>query len=435
MTGAPDVNWDDVQAEVVATLREYIRIDTSNPPGREETAARFLGDILEREGIAPEYFEAGEGRTSLRAVLKGDGRKAPVMLLNHTDVVPAETAYWQVPPFEGVLKDGCVWGRGAIDMKGMGVLELLTLLLFKRLGLTSSRDLIFLAVADEETGGSMGIEFLDRRHPALLRDAEYCLNEGGLATFQFLGARRPVFVCSPAEKGPLWLRLRAHGAPGHGSIPHNQNAAVRLVRALDAIEGWDRAVTVQPLTQAMLDGLRAGQAWPDPPPSVEQLRAEHAAFRAMVTNTISLTTLSAGVKHNVIPASAEATLDCRLLPGASQDAFLREIREVIDDPDVELEVVFQSESGLSDWRTELVSIIQEVVTEEVEDALVLPVTSMGFTDSRVLRRRGVQAYGFIPAMMDASLAKGIHGHDERIPVSGLGSGVRILFEVVRRLTA
>ena len=435
MSRAAGIDWAEVQAEIVETLQAYLRIDTTNPPGGEEVAARFLGEILEREGLAPEYFDAGEGRVSLRAVLRGNGARAPLMLLNHTDVVPAEAEHWQVAPFEGAIRDGCLWGRGAIDMKGMGILELLVVLLAKRMQLPLQRDLVFLAVADEETGGSKGIEFLDRERPDLLRDPEYCLNEGGIATLEFLGVKRPVFACSPAEKGPLWLRLRARGAPGHGSVPHSQNAAARLVRALGAIERWEHATSVLPLTQAVLNELARAGAWPGGTPSVAGLRSAHANFAALVSNTISLTTLTAGMKHNVIPASAEATLDCRLLPGASHEAFVEALRDVIDDPDVAVEVVFRSESEASNWETELVSIVQEVVQEEIEEALILPVTSVGFTDSRVLRRHGVQTYGFVPLLMPPELAKGIHGHDERVPLDSLGQGCRILFEVVLRLAS
>lgn len=435
MSRPPAIDWDDVLAEITALLREYIRIDTSNPPGNEEPAARFLGNLLEREGFETEYIEAAPGRTSLRAVLRGSGAKRPLMLLNHTDVVPVQREFWDVDPFAGVEQDGCIWGRGALDMKGMGILELLVLLLFKRHGIQPARDIVYLAVADEETGSSMGMEWLDRRRPELLSEPEFAINEGGMGMLNFLGANRPTFAASPAEKGPLWLRLRATGRPGHGSVPHDDNAVDRLARALVAVQGWQRVTTVQPLTQQVIDRLRAADAWGGRQPSVEQLAAGHPAFRAMLCNTISATSLGGGVKHNVIPALSEATLDCRLLPGESHDAFIEELRQVIDDGAVEIETVMRSESGASDFNTELVGIIQQVVGEQVEGALVLPVTSVGFTDSRVLRRRGVHAYGFIPTLMDASLAAGVHGHNERVPLEALKTGIQILFEVVRRFAA
>ena len=433
MADAPTVPWDDVLAETTATLREYLRIDTSNPPGGEEAAARFLGAILEREGVATEYFEAAEGRTSLRALLPGDGSRAPLILLNHTDVVPVQEEFWDVPPFAAQERDGCLWGRGALDMKGMGVLELMVVLLFQRLRLPRRRDIVFLAVADEEAGGAMGIEFLAARHPDTFRHAEYCLNEGGMGALNFLGCTRPVFACSPAEKAPLWVTLRAQGQPGHGSIPHQQNALDRLVAALSKVLRWERVAAMPPLTQALLDDLRAANAWGDRAPSAGELCTRYPSLRAMTRSTSSLTSLKAGVRHNVIPAVAEATLDCRLLPGESPEAFLDELRDVIASPDVEIEVVFQSASPSTDYPSELVEVAQAVVQEQVEGALLLPIMSTGFTDSRVLRRHGVKAYGFVPTLMDAALASGIHGHNERVPIEGLRTGAQILFEVVRRI--
>jgi acetylornithine deacetylase/succinyl-diaminopimelate desuccinylase-like protein len=435
MTEAPQIHWDDVLAEITSTLREYIRLDTSNPPGNEEIAAQFLGQILEREGFAVEYVEAAPGRVSLRTVLKGSGEDAPLMLLNHTDVVPAQPEFWDVDPFAGVEKDGCIWGRGALDMKGMGVLELVVMLLMRRHGITPKRDIIFLAVADEETGSSMGMEWLATHRPEWISEPEFSINEGGVGLLNFLGSSRPVFPVSPGEKGPLWVRLRAKGRPGHGSIPHSDNAVDRIVRALGAITAWERAVTIQPFTQQVIDGLQAARAWGDQSPTTEELRERYPSFSAMQTNTISSTSLGGGFKHNVIPAFAEATLDCRLLPGQSHDDFLAEMRAVIDDANVEIDVVLRSESGFSDFETSLVSVIKDVVTDQVEGALVLPVTGVGFTDSRVLRRHGVQAYGFVPTLMDASLSSGVHGHNERVPVESLRTGIQILFETVRRFTA
>ena len=429
---APAIDWQEVLAEVVATLREYLRIDTSNPPGGEETAARFLGEILEREGFAVEYIEAAPGRVSLRSVLPGSGEAAPLMLLNHTDVVPAQREFWSVDPFAGVEQDGCIWGRGALDMKGMGVLELSVMLLFKRLGIVPRRDLIFLAVADEETGSSQGIEWLDTHRPEWLREPEYAINEGGMAGLNFLGAQRPIFACAPSEKGPLWVTLHAGGTPGHGSVPHDNNAVDRLVRALGAIQGWDRASSIDPMVQRSIETLRDSHAWGARRPSTDELKTRFPAFDAMTRDTISSTGLGGGFKHNVIPADASATLDCRLLPGQSHDAFLKELREVIDDGQITLSTQLRSESGTSDFDTELVDVIREVVGEQVEGAIVAPLPTLGFTDSRVLRRRGVKAYGFVPTLMDASLAAGIHGHNERVPVEGLRTGAQILFEVVRR---
>ena len=436
MTTTPElgINWGDVTAEITSVLRDYLRINTSNPPGNEQAAAEFLAPILESEGYECEYVEAGPGRVSMRTRLVGTGDERPLMLLNHTDVVPVQEEFWDVDPFAAVERDGMLWGRGALDMKGMGTLELLVMLLFKRLNLTPNRDIVFLAVADEEAGSAYGMEWLDQNEQGWVTEPEFALNEGGMGALNLLGANRPVFACSPSEKSPLWLKLRAEGQPGHGSTPHGDNAVERLIRALYAVQNWDRAVTVQPHTAEALQRMRDANAWAGSAPSLNKLCQTYPAFAAVTRDTISNTGATSGIKHNVIPADAEATLDCRLLPGESYDDFIKSMRDVIDDEKVEVEVVFGSMGPSSSFETEMVSVIEDVVREQVEGALVIPSTCVGFTDSRVLRRHGVHSYGFVPTLMDASLASGVHGHNERTPIEGLNTGIQILFEVVRRFT-
>ncbi len=436
MTTTPQlgVNWDDVTAEITSVLRDYLRINTSNPPGNEQAAAEFLATLLEAEGYECEYVEAGPGRVSMRTRLNGTGEERPLMLLNHTDVVPVQEEFWDVDPFAAVEQDGMLWGRGALDMKGMGTLELLVMLLFKRLNLKPNRDIVFLAVADEEAGSAYGMEWLDQNEQGWITEPEFALNEGGMGALNLLGSNRPVFSCSPSEKSPLWLKLRAEGQPGHGSTPHSDNAVERLIRALFAIQNWDRAVTVQPHTAEAIQRMRDANAWAGSAPSLNKLCQTYPAFAAVTRDTISNTGATSGIKHNVIPADAEATLDCRLLPGESYDDFIKSMRDVIDDEKVNVEVVFGSMGPSSSFETEMVSVIEDVVREQVEGALVIPSTCVGFTDSRVLRRHGVHSYGFVPTLMDASLAAGVHGHNERTPIEGLNTGIQILFEVVRRFT-
>ena len=436
MTTTPQlgVNWDDVTAEITSVLRDYLRINTSNPPGNEQAAAEFLATLLEAEGYECEFVEAGPGRVSMRSRLNGTGDERPLMLLNHTDVVPVQEEFWDVDPFAAVEQDGMLWGRGALDMKGMGTLELLVMLLFKRLNLTPNRDIVFLAVADEEAGSAYGMEWLDQNEQGWITEPEFALNEGGMGALNLLGSNRPVFSCSPSEKSPLWLKLRAEGQPGHGSTPHSDNAVERLIRALFAIQNWDRAVTVQPHTAEAIQRMRDANAWAGSAPSLNKLCQTYPAFAAVTRDTISNTGATSGIKHNVIPADAEATLDCRLLPGESYDDFIKSMRDVIDDEKVNVEVVFGSMGPSSSFETEMVSVIEDVVREQVEGALVIPSTCVGFTDSRVLRRHGVHSYGFVPTLMDASLAAGVHGHNERTPIEGLNTGIQILFEVVRRFT-
>ena len=430
----PRIDWDGAFEEALGILQEYLRIDTSNPPGRERLACDFLGEILEREGIEYELFDAGDERVSLRAVLSGDGSKEPLMLLNHTDVVPVEREYWDEEPFAGLIRNGEIWGRGTLDMKGLGVAELLTVLLLKRSGLPLARDIVFLAVADEEAGGTLGIEWLERLHPEALV-AEYVINEGGGGTTELFGVKRPVFTVTTGEKGPLWLRLVAEGRAGHGSVPHDDNALDRLVRALGRLQEWEREPQLSSALEEYFERLERAGIYRGGT-TIEDLQATAASdvrVRALLTNTISATTASAGIKHNVIPGRAEATIDCRLLPGVDADAFEAELARVIDDPKVRIERVFAGSSDTSTHDTELFATIESVVRELVEDAVVTPGVTAGFTDSRVFRNQGVVAYGFSGGLTPPNLARTVHGHNERMTLDSFRLSCQMIYEVTRRM--
>jgi acetylornithine deacetylase/succinyl-diaminopimelate desuccinylase-like protein len=367
-------------------------------------------------------------------MMRGDGSKAPLILLNHTDVVPVERQYWNFEPFSGAVVDGVIYGRGAIDMKSMGIIELLAMFLIKRHGLPLHRDIVYMAVADEETGGSRGIEWIERHHPELL-DAEYVINEGGWGNAEIFGTRRPAFNASVSEKGPHWLKLIAEGRPGHGSVPHPDNALDRLVRALNRIQEWSRPISVIPELREYFERLYRAQVLKGDGSAteIERLGEENILARAILSNTVSTTTFHAGMKHNVIPGIAEATLDCRLLPGTDAEAFTRQVVDVINDPKVRVETVFSSGTPASPSNTELFGVIEDAVHDHMEEALVLPSVSAGFTDSRVFRQHGITSYGFVPIILEPEEAMTIHGHNERVSVESLRLGCQILFETVRRL--
>lgn len=435
------IDWDAVTREATDLLSRYLAIDTTNPPGNEERAVRFLEEILRREGIDDITLydasdEQSRGRLSMRAVLRGDGSARPLVLLNHTDVVPVERDGWDEEPFAGIVKDGVIWGRGALDMKGMGIMELMATLLVHRHNIPHRRDIVFFAVADEEAGSEYGVEFLAREHPESL-EAEYVINEGGWGTTEVMGVRRAAFNCAVSEKGPCWLRLSTAGRPGHGSVPHDGNALDRLVRALHRIQEWQRPREVVPeLSEFFAQAHRHGYMPEEPTEAaIVRMGDSNPLIRAITSNTISLTGARAGVKHNVIPATAEATLDCRLLPGADADAFIEELRAVIDDPDVQIDKVLVSSTPTSPLATDLMRVIEDVSREYVEEAVVLPSVSAGFTDSRVFRRLGITSYGFIPVIVEPIEAATIHGHNERLSIENLRLGCQVLFEIVRRIAA
>jgi acetylornithine deacetylase/succinyl-diaminopimelate desuccinylase-like protein len=437
---AQNIDWDAVTNEATDILSRYLAIDTSNPPGNEEPAVRFLESLLRAEGIDDiTFYDASDaqskGRLNMKASLAGSGGGNPLVLLNHTDVVPVERDGWREEPFAGLVKDGVIWGRGALDMKGMGVMELIALFLMKRQNIPHSRDIVFFAVADEEAGSDYGVEWLATHHPESL-EADYVINEGGWGTTEIMGVRRPAFNCAISEKGPCWLRLIAEGRPGHGSVPHDDNALDRLVRALGRILAWQRTNQLVPeleeyFSLAHKNGYMSDEASAE---NIFRIGERNPLVRAITTNTVSVTTARAGIKHNVIPARAEATLDCRLLPGADPEAFIEEVRRVIDDDRIRIERDLVSSTPTSPTNTELMSVIEDVVHEHVEDAVVLPGISAGFTDSRVYRRLGVTSYGFIPILLEPPEAATIHGHNERLSVENLRLGCQVLFEIVRRIS-
>jgi acetylornithine deacetylase/succinyl-diaminopimelate desuccinylase-like protein len=339
-----------------------------------------------------------------------------------------------VPPFEGLMRDGYVWGRGALDMKGMAVLELMTVLTLKRLGAKLRRPVRLLAVADEEAGSAYGAEWLDREHPELL-DGAFVLNEGGYGATTYLGVERPLFGISMAEKSPLWLTLRATGRPGHGSAPHDDNVLDRMVRAMQRVQAWQRPYVMTPPVK---DALRAAHAegYVDLNPdktSAEAIAHRYRSLRTILANTISATGLHAGMKHNVIPATANATLDCRLVPGYEHERFIAEVRRVIDDDKVHIESTFASDSPTTSTDTELHAAISSICSDVMPEAALLPRVTAGFTDSRTFRRRGVPAYGFVPMLLAPDEQAGMHGNNERISIANIRLGCEVLFRVVERV--
>jgi acetylornithine deacetylase/succinyl-diaminopimelate desuccinylase-like protein len=430
------VDWQAAHSEALDILVQYLQVPSVNPPGDEEPAARFLGGLIEREGIPVEYIQTAPNRACVIARLRGDGSQGALMLCNHLDVVPVEERHWSVPPFAGVVRDGFVYGRGAVDMKGIAVLQLMAFLLLAREQAPLKRDLIFCAVPDEEAGGKYGMRWLCEHRPDVV-DVAFALNEGALGATRLFDRRVRLFPVATAEKTAAWMRLRVTGRPGHGSRPHRDNAALHLVRALNRLADWQRPIVVTPPAREYLRQLIAAGVLP-PETTDEMLPAlleEHPAVLAMFTNTLNITMLRAGTKVNVIPAEAEAAIDCRLLPGVDPEAWRQEVLRVIDDPRIEVTLVDEESAQPapeSPWETELCATIRAVITEAMEDAIVLPTMTVGGTDNRFLRQRGVPAYGFAPMLLTPEEAAGFHGNDERLSIANLEMGCELFYEVVRR---
>ena len=426
---------------IVALLRDYLRIDTSNPPGNEMRAARFFHGLFEAEGIPVEIFEIQPGRANLVARLKGSGKNRPLILLNHMDVVNAERPFWSVDPFGGDLKDGYVYGRGALDMKTTGLLEAVTLINLKRSGERLSRDLIFIATADEEVDAA-GAEWLVRRRPDLVANAEFMINEGGV--IHQVDGRARTYSVGVTEKCPMWIKITARGRPGHGSIPFSRdNAVLALLRALDRLAQYATPIRLTPAAEAYFKaraasekGERAEQfrdiARSLRDPAFVKSLEDEPYLNAILRNTISITMLQGAPQTNIIPTVAEARVDIRLLPGEDPAAFLQTIKKVVEEPGVAVETTGTFvPATASPVDSDLVRAIDRARARHHPEAALAPMILTGWTESALVRGLGVHAYGFEPYLLDDAEQDRAHGNDERISVDNVLLGARIMEEVVR----
>lgn len=437
---AAELDWDAISGEATAMLRDYVRVDTSNPPGDEIEAARFLAARFSAEGIEYQIFESEPGRASIIARLPGSGGERPIVLLNHLDTVGADQAAWSHPTHAGEVEAGYLYGRGAIDCKGMAVVEAMAMFAIARSGQPIDRDIVFLGTADEETGGALGAGWFVENHGELLRGAEFVLNEGGHGRVLDDGAL--VYEVGVVEKTPFWLRLTTRGEPGHGSTPRGVSAVARLVRALEKVRTMRHEIRVVPEVAAYYKALAPRQS--------ERLRSrylnlaeslEDESFRAeflarpedaaLVQSTVSITVLKGSDKTNVVPARASAELDCRLLPDESPEKFLDELRSAVDDDEVEIAAILDLPPSSSAIGTDLYRAIEAMAASE--NAAVVPNVLRGFTDSHFFREKGIVAYGFVPVVLTDEDTHREHGADERMPVRELGAGTKRLVQVLRGL--
>jgi acetylornithine deacetylase/succinyl-diaminopimelate desuccinylase-like protein len=428
-------------------LVDLIKVDTTNPPGRETVAAHLLADRLSAAGIGSEIFESTPGRGSLVARLKGDGSKRPLILMAHLDVVGNEPARWSVPPFAAVEKDGYLYGRGAIDDKGMAAAAVAVMIEAKRSGLALKRDLILVNEADEESGGRAGIRWLLANRREKLGDAEYALNEGG--STELKDGRVVRVSIQAAEKRYHDVRLTAHGTPGHASIPLRDNAVFRLSAALARLEKWEPEIRLNAVTRTFFTGVAPmrtrrfqdavkdllGDSLEKRKAAARVIAEEHPANQAMLMDTVVPTMLSGGIRANVIPSEAWVNLNCRLLPDRDTDAFLADLKAAIDDPTITITAIERpagAPQGSMPLDYEMYATLSGVSKRLWPAATVLPYMSTGATDSEYLRDLGIKAYG-IGLPMDASDEMRMHGDDERISIEGLAQGTRFLYEVVKEL--
>jgi len=427
-----------------------IRIDTVNPPGNELAVARYLEAVFQAESIETQLFEPVPARGALVARIRGDGSRRPVMIMAHMDVVGVERANWSVDPFGAEIRDGYLYGRGAIDDKGMLAANLETMLLLKRhvvdAGGTLSRDIIFVANSDEEAGGVFGMRWLVDNHCELI-DAELVLNEGGRTR---IVRGTPLYVAvQNTEKVPHLVTVRAHGPGGHAAVPLPGNAVYRLGRALAAIGSYQEPVHLTATTSEFF--ARLAKVWPDAGErtAMEDVTSRHQerilqgaralgaipVFDAVLRTGISATVVSGGIRSNVIPTEATALLNIRTLPGQSIDAVVARLRDVIDDASVEVTITARGEDApVSDFTSPMFAAIAETVKELAPGMVTVPYMSTGASDSARLRQLGMQAFGILPFPMDQDDEDRMHGNDERIPLASLDFGTRLIFGSVYRVT-
>lgn len=420
---AAEAYWPQAASEAIGYLRDYIRINTANPPGDVTRAAAFLGGILEKEGIRTERIAApAPGKVNLLARLKGSGSKRPLLLLNHTDTVPADRSRWQMDPWGAEIRLNRLWGRGAVDMKSTGILHLMAMALLKRRGVPLARDVVFAATADEEVGGEMGVGLLLKDHPSEV-EAEYVLEEGGFSANRLFTESGDVHGVSVAMKQVLWLRLTLAGTGGHGSqpAPNNANAIAGMAAVLRRIVEATPPKRTDPVLDQMLTKLGT--------------LANNRFANAIGRSTIALTSFRAGVgdppKENVVPSLATATIDCRLLPSQPVEEFVRWVAQTAAESKLKVEIVeHQPSSAPSSTGTELFRLIEATVKRHSPRAVVTPYLTPFGTDGDRFRRSDRQVYGFFPVVLSAEEVMSMHSDAERMPVAPYEKGLRIFYEVV-----
>lgn len=426
-------------SETARLARELIRFDTSNRGGGdanpETEIAEFVAEYLRSLGLDPEIVESEPGRASVVARVPGSEPELPALVLHgHLDVVPADPANWSVDPFAGVVKDGMLWGRGAVDMKDMCAMMLTSVAELLRAGQRPRRAIVLAFFADEENGGVYGSHHLVTHRPELFAGAETAISEVGGYSVELNGER--AYLIQTGEKALDWIRLRAHGTAAHGSRVWHDNAVTRLAEAVAALGRHEWPIALCDTTRELIAEI--ARLYGENP---EEVDAEQIVLRtgaaggfiqASLRSTSNPTVLSAGYKHNVIPDTAEALVDVRSLP-ADQPGILAEVQRIVGD-DIEIETV-HSDIGLEvPFRGEAVEAMIASLRHHDPEAKVLPYLLSGGTDNKALSRLGIVGYGFVPLRLPADLdfPGMFHGADERVPLEALDFGHRVLVDLLRR---
>ena len=411
-----------MEDEAVQLLQKYLQVDTISPPGNESRAVEFLARIFEKEGIEYDSAESAPGRGNIWARLEG-GDKPALILLHHSDVVPANEEYWDFDPLSGDIVDGYIQGRGALDMKGLGVAHLANFLKLHRSDKKLNRDIIFIAAADEESGGAFGMGWLVQNRPEVFEGAALLLNEGGSG---FRSKDGVVFSIEVTQKIPVWLRLNSVDQPGHGSSPRTTSSVSRIVEALNIIWNNPFDPRIIPEVDRVFADRSEGLEEPfkskykdiknmiEDPVFMKELQEYSPSSHALTRNTCSLTRLNGSTKINVVPPTAWAEIDCRILPDNKPEEFIAKIEDLIKDTGVVVEPLMLGFPGSSPIDSELYLAIENFINKNYSGSKLSPSVSTGFTDSRFSRGIGIASYGFNTYIYEGNESSGIHGNNERI---------------------
>ncbi len=437
-------NLEEYYAEGLTLLSEYIAIKTVNPPGNELPGLIFLQDVLGKHAVESEIHTTAPGRGVLTARLPGsDPSLKPVVLMNHVDVVPANEEGWEEPPFSGAVRDGYVWGRGALDMKGMAVMELMAMAAAREAGVPLRRGVFFLAVSDEELDGEFGARYvmenlLDDINPALVID------EGGCGMTGMM-IKEPVFFIEVTQKNCMKVKVTATGESGHGNAPVEDSAVQRLMTALGKVTAKKRPVMINDTVSETLRRIGGRMTFPRSVITrnigntlvkalLGKMSSREKSFNALVRNTISVTMISTGEAPNVIPERAEAVLDVRLIPEQTPDRFMEDLAREAGTAGITFSVISEPHPAPpTSWEVPAFAVLESIIQEELPGVLVTPHMAIGASDSRFFRQQGIPCYGFMPVVIDAEELATYHGRNERLSIENLNRGIRVFYRALERL--
>lgn len=442
--GVRPIDWPALAEETTRIMAGYLKIDTSNLPGNELAGALYLKDVLEREGIEAQILDTaalGTGRANIYARIKGNGSKKAIALVHHIDVVPATPSFWTVPPFSGEIRDGFLWGRGALDMKGHGIAQLMAMIALKRSGVPLNRDIVFIGNADEELGSTGAVVFV-RDHPELIRDVEYLLTEKTLNDVR--DGKLVHFSIGVAEKRTFWQRLTVQGVPSHGSMPTKQNPVPRLVAAVHRLGTFETPLEVTPGVERYFRDIARTYDEPQRSWLSDVRRAlddstarawilDNSTWNAYLRITIAPTVLAGSNKTNVIPPEASAEVDVRILPHHNRDTVLAMLKRVVNDTAVHFTTLIEPKAPLeSPLESPVVRAIERAALERRPDLFVTTPLLNGATDRPTYQAAGILTYAVDPFLVDVAEDRmGVHGNNERISLENIGFGVKYLYDILR----